>query len=81
MGFFVTTLIFAVIGVVASLCTRICCDRGPSANLRLVILGNRYSWIFIMILYSLVCYLETREVHFCLIIISCHDSLYFLCTH
>ncbi|KHG18508.1 hypothetical protein F383_09404 [Gossypium arboreum] len=33
MGFLVTTLIFAVIGIIASLCTRICCNRGPSANL------------------------------------------------
>ena len=33
MGFLVTTLIFAVIGIIASLCTRICCNKGPSANL------------------------------------------------
>ncbi|KAF7815902.1 V-type proton ATPase subunit e1 [Senna tora] len=33
MGFLVTTLIFVVIGIIASLCTRICCNRGPSANL------------------------------------------------
>ncbi|KAG6790215.1 hypothetical protein POTOM_006363 [Populus tomentosa] len=33
MGFFVTTLIFVVIGIIASLCTRICCNRGPSTNL------------------------------------------------
>ncbi|GER47729.1 ATPase [Striga asiatica] len=33
MGFLVTTLIFVVVGVIASLCTRICCNRGPSANL------------------------------------------------
>ncbi|CAL5392699.1 unnamed protein product [Camellia sinensis] len=33
MGFLVTTLIFVVIGVIACLCTRICCNRGPSANL------------------------------------------------
>ncbi|BAT88581.1 hypothetical protein VIGAN_05211700 [Vigna angularis var. angularis] len=33
MGFLVTTLIFAVIGIIASLCTRICCNRGPSTNL------------------------------------------------
>ncbi|KAG4964332.1 hypothetical protein JHK84_038956 [Glycine max] len=33
MGFSVTTLIFAVVGIVASLCTRICFNRGPSANL------------------------------------------------
>ncbi|XWS51810.1 hypothetical protein CRYUN_Cryun11dG0014500 [Craigia yunnanensis] len=33
MGFLITTLIFALIGIIASLCTRICCNRGPSANL------------------------------------------------
>ncbi|KAJ6377583.1 hypothetical protein OIU76_026538, partial [Salix suchowensis] len=32
MGFLVTTLIFVVVGIIASLCTRICCNRGPSAN-------------------------------------------------
>ncbi|KMT12842.1 hypothetical protein BVRB_4g089340 [Beta vulgaris subsp. vulgaris] len=33
MGFMVTTLIFAVIGVISSLFTRICFNRGPSTNL------------------------------------------------
>ncbi|CAI0379326.1 unnamed protein product [Linum tenue] len=33
MGFLVTTLIFVVVGIIASLCTRICCNRGPSTNL------------------------------------------------
>ncbi|KAL6553381.1 V-type proton ATPase subunit e1 [Orobanche gracilis] len=33
MGFFVTTLIFILVGVIASLCARLCCNRGPSANL------------------------------------------------
>ncbi|CAA2940145.1 Hypothetical predicted protein, partial [Olea europaea subsp. europaea] len=32
MGFLVTTLIFVVVGIIASLCIRICCNRGPSAN-------------------------------------------------
>ncbi|KAL3636726.1 hypothetical protein CASFOL_019025 [Castilleja foliolosa] len=32
MGFLVTTLIFVVIGIIASLSVRICCNRGPSAN-------------------------------------------------
>ncbi|KAL6538459.1 hypothetical protein OROGR_012447 [Orobanche gracilis] len=32
MGFFVTTLIFILVGVIASLCARLCCNRGPSAN-------------------------------------------------
>ncbi|RXH99463.1 hypothetical protein DVH24_011788 [Malus domestica] len=34
MGFVVTTLIFAMVGVIASLMVRICCGRGASANLR-----------------------------------------------
>lgn len=33
MGFAVTTLIFAMVGVIASLMVRICCGRGASANL------------------------------------------------
>ncbi|CAN6552660.1 unnamed protein product [Malus baccata var. baccata] len=33
MGFVVTTLIFAMVGVIASLMVRICCGRGASANL------------------------------------------------
>ncbi|WJZ95976.1 hypothetical protein VitviT2T_014707 [Vitis vinifera] len=33
MGFFVTTLIFIMVGIIASLMVRICCNRGPSANL------------------------------------------------
>ncbi|KAH0650908.1 hypothetical protein KY289_031145 [Solanum tuberosum] len=33
MGFLVTSLIFVAIGVIASLCARICCNRGPSTNL------------------------------------------------
>ncbi|KAL3640011.1 hypothetical protein CASFOL_012007 [Castilleja foliolosa] len=33
MGFLVTSLIFVVIGIIASLSVRICCNRGPSANL------------------------------------------------
>ncbi|TQE07652.1 hypothetical protein C1H46_006723 [Malus baccata] len=48
MGFLVTTLIFAVIGIIASLCTRICCNRGPSANLfhlTLVITATICCWM------------------------------------
>ncbi|GMH25004.1 hypothetical protein Nepgr_026847 [Nepenthes gracilis] len=33
MGFFVTTLIFTVLGIISVLCTRICCNKGPSTNL------------------------------------------------
>ncbi|CAI0379294.1 unnamed protein product [Linum tenue] len=40
MGFLVTTLIFVVVGIIASLCTRICCNRGPSTNLYASSLGS-----------------------------------------
>ncbi|KAL6543122.1 hypothetical protein OROHE_010642 [Orobanche hederae] len=41
MGFFVTTLIFILVGVIASLCARLCCNRGPSANFSAyLVLGN-----------------------------------------
>ncbi|KAL3636992.1 hypothetical protein CASFOL_019291 [Castilleja foliolosa] len=43
MGFLVTSLIFVVIGIIASLCVRICCNRGPSANLVTPDTGN-YSY-------------------------------------
>ncbi|CAH8332855.1 unnamed protein product [Eruca vesicaria subsp. sativa] len=33
MGFLITTLIFIVVGIIASLCVRICFARGPSTNL------------------------------------------------
>ncbi|XP_071724598.1 V-type proton ATPase subunit e1-like [Rutidosis leptorrhynchoides] len=38
MGFVVTSLIFVLTGFIASLCTRICCNRGPSTNLLLLTL-------------------------------------------
>ncbi|KAI3920421.1 hypothetical protein MKX01_000760 [Papaver californicum] len=34
MGFLITTLIFIAVGVIASLFARICCNRGPSTNLK-----------------------------------------------
>ncbi|XP_047317776.1 V-type proton ATPase subunit e1-like [Impatiens glandulifera] len=40
MGFLVTTLIFVVIGFIASLCTRICFNQGPSKNLLHLTLVN-----------------------------------------
>lgn len=33
MAFVVTSLIFAVVGIIASICTRICFNKGPSTNL------------------------------------------------
>ncbi|OMP04339.1 TATA box binding protein associated factor (TAF) [Corchorus olitorius] len=54
MGFLITTLIFAVIGVIASLCTRICCNRGPSTNLfhlTLVITATVCCWMMWAIVY------------------------------
>ncbi|CAO2833280.1 unnamed protein product [Amaranthus hypochondriacus] len=54
MGFFVTTLIFLVIGIIASLCTRICFNRGPSTNLfhqTLVITAIVCCWMMWAIVY------------------------------
>ncbi|OWM81328.1 V-type proton ATPase subunit e1-like [Punica granatum] len=49
MGFLVTTLIFVVVGVVASLCARICCDVGPSTNLlRLTLIVTAISCCWMM---------------------------------
>ncbi|XP_057485593.1 V-type proton ATPase subunit e1 [Actinidia eriantha] len=54
MGFLVTTLIFVVIGVIASLCSRICCNRGPSTNLlhlTLIITATVCCWMMWAIVY------------------------------
>ncbi|KAL6199431.1 hypothetical protein ACLB2K_029215 [Fragaria x ananassa] len=54
MGFFVTSLIFVVVGIIASLCTRICCNRGPSTNLfhlTLVITATVCCWMMWAIVY------------------------------
>ncbi|CAA0814002.1 V-type proton ATPase subunit e1 [Striga hermonthica] len=54
MGFLVTTLIFVVVGVIASLSARICCNRGPSANLlhqTLVITATVCCWMMWAIVY------------------------------
>ncbi|XP_035543033.1 V-type proton ATPase subunit e1 [Juglans regia] len=54
MGFLVTTLIFMVIGIIASLCTRICCNRGPSTNLfhlTLIITATVCCWMMWAIVY------------------------------
>uniref|UniRef100_A0A0E0KW98 Uncharacterized protein n=1 Tax=Oryza punctata TaxID=4537 RepID=A0A0E0KW98_ORYPU len=37
MGFLVTTLIFLLAGVVASLFSLLCCNRGPSTNLASIV--------------------------------------------
>ncbi|KAG6387463.1 hypothetical protein SASPL_152653 [Salvia splendens] len=54
MGFLVTTLIFIVVGIIASLCARICFNRGPSANLlqlTLVITTTVCCWMMWAIVY------------------------------
>ncbi|KAI3410748.1 uncharacterized protein J3R85_018520 [Psidium guajava] len=54
MGFMVTTLIFIVIGIIASFCTRICCNRGPSTNLfylTLIITATVCCWMMWAIVY------------------------------
>uniref|UniRef100_J3M2A3 Uncharacterized protein n=1 Tax=Oryza brachyantha TaxID=4533 RepID=J3M2A3_ORYBR len=49
MGFWVTTLIFLLAGVVASLFSLLCCNRGPSTNLcfkyRSLLLSLLYAYI------------------------------------
>ncbi|KAJ0571560.1 putative ATPase, V0 complex, subunit e1/e2 [Helianthus annuus] len=45
MGFVVTTLTFIVIGIVACFCTRVCCNKGPSANLFLGMFGKTSWWL------------------------------------
>uniref|UniRef100_A0A0D9WAP3 DUF4220 domain-containing protein n=1 Tax=Leersia perrieri TaxID=77586 RepID=A0A0D9WAP3_9ORYZ len=37
MGFWVTTLIFLLAGVAASLFSLLCCNRGPSTNLMILV--------------------------------------------
>ncbi|KAH7843564.1 hypothetical protein Vadar_018254 [Vaccinium darrowii] len=54
MGFLVTTLIFSVVGIIASLCTRICFNRGPSTNLlhlTLVVTATVCCWMMWAIVY------------------------------
>ncbi|KAL1832290.1 hypothetical protein DCAR_0102294 [Daucus carota subsp. sativus] len=54
MGFSVTTLIFALVGLVASLSTRICYNKGPSANLlhlTLVMTATVCCWMMWAIVY------------------------------
>ncbi|XP_060975039.1 V-type proton ATPase subunit e1 [Cannabis sativa] len=54
MGFLITTLIFAVVGVIASLLVRICCNRTPSTNLlhlTLVVTAVVCCWMMWAIVY------------------------------
>ncbi|KAI3819108.1 hypothetical protein L1987_12932 [Smallanthus sonchifolius] len=54
MGFLLTTSIFAAIGIIASLCARICCNKGASANLfhlTLVITATVCCWLMWAIVY------------------------------
>ncbi|KAL8243365.1 hypothetical protein R6Q59_009623 [Mikania micrantha] len=54
MGFVVTTLSFIAIGIIACFCTRICCNKGPSANLfhlTLVITATICCWMMWAIVY------------------------------
>ncbi|KAK1276335.1 hypothetical protein QJS04_geneDACA005689 [Acorus gramineus] len=54
MGFWVTTLIFILIGVVASLSARLCFNRGPSTNLfhlTLIITATVCCWMMWAIVY------------------------------
>ncbi|KAF3623173.1 V-type proton ATPase subunit e1 [Capsicum baccatum] len=54
MGFIVTSLIFVVVGVIASFGAGICCNRGPSANLlhlTLIITATVCCWMMWAIVY------------------------------
>ncbi|XP_064998233.1 V-type proton ATPase subunit e1-like [Musa acuminata AAA Group] len=54
MGFLMTTIIFFVAGVVASVLIRLCCNRGPSTNLfhlTLVITATVCCWMMWAIVY------------------------------
>ncbi|KAH7663466.1 V-type H+-transporting ATPase subunit e protein [Dioscorea alata] len=54
MGFWSTTLIFFLAGVVASLSLRLCCNRGPSTNLfhlTLIITATVCCWMMWAIVY------------------------------
>ncbi|XP_062113310.1 V-type proton ATPase subunit e1-like [Humulus lupulus] len=54
MGFVITTLIFAVVGIIASLLVRICCSRGASTNLlhlTLVVTAVVCCWMMWAIVY------------------------------
>ncbi|CAM8905734.1 unnamed protein product [Rhodiola kirilowii] len=54
MGFVVTSLIFAMAGVILSLFVRICCNKGASANLlhlTLVVTATVCCWLMWAIVY------------------------------
>ncbi|KMZ75594.1 ATPase, V0 complex, subunit E [Zostera marina] len=54
MGFFVTSLIFLLVGVIAAIFVRLCCNRGPSTNLlhlTLVITAIICCWMMWAIVY------------------------------
>ncbi|XP_008803039.1 V-type proton ATPase subunit e1-like [Phoenix dactylifera] len=54
MGFWVTTLIFFLVGVVAALSVRLCCNGGPSTNLfhfTLVVTAIMCCWMMWAIVY------------------------------
>ncbi|XP_072964344.1 V-type proton ATPase subunit e1-like [Typha angustifolia] len=54
MGFMVTSLIFLVAGMVASLSARLCCNRGPSTNLfhlTLIMTATVCCWMMWAIVY------------------------------
>ncbi|KAJ0750877.1 hypothetical protein HanLR1_Chr05g0186941 [Helianthus annuus] len=72
MGFVVTTLTFIVIGIVACFCTRVCCNKGPSANLYVSILlcfGFRFGQCFLVVV--VVCIYAQLHTH----VLLCFSSL------
>ncbi|XP_042471099.1 V-type proton ATPase subunit e1-like [Zingiber officinale] len=54
MGFWMTTIVFFLFGVIASASVRLCCNRGPSTNLfhlTLIITATICCWMMWAIVY------------------------------
>ncbi|XP_074583274.1 V-type proton ATPase subunit e1-like [Curcuma longa] len=54
MGFWMTTIVFFLLGLVASASVRLCCNRGPSTNLfhlTLIITATICCWMMWAIVY------------------------------
>ncbi|XP_074583054.1 V-type proton ATPase subunit e1-like [Curcuma longa] len=54
MGFWMTTVVFFLVGLVASFSVRVCCNRGPSTNLfhlTLIITATVCCWMMWAIVY------------------------------
>ncbi|XP_062169500.1 V-type proton ATPase subunit e1-like isoform X2 [Alnus glutinosa] len=61
MGFLGTTLVFAVIGIIASLSSRICCNRGPSTNFFHLTLVNTAT-VCCWMMWAIVCLAQMKPL-------------------